>query len=80
MDQIYGTGPALEALSAYKHLLVVRDIQEKILLDEYHALPVGDRLAAKYWHLRASASPLVILAHQRASRDAAHHANRLRGV
>lgn len=55
----------LEALAAYKRRLDVRSIQEKILLDEYDSLPVSDRLAANYWHLRATASPLAIAAHQR---------------
>jgi hypothetical protein len=42
-------------------------IETQVLLDEFRALPVGNRLAAKYWALRTTVSPIALEAHRRAS-------------
>lgn len=90
MDEIYGEGPALHAINSMHAVMSAQEaelrraaaierVQTKVMLDEYRALPVGDRLAAKYWHLRATVSPLAIAAHQMASLALARHtADRLR--
>lgn len=57
----------------------VERLQTRMLMDEYRSLPVGDRLQASHFALRASVSPIALEAHRRSRVDAAH-GNRLRGL
>lgn len=75
MDDVYGSGPVLHGIMGAREAelrwaearAAIERVETRLLLDEYRSLPVGNRLAANYWALRASASPIAIAAHLRAS-------------
>lgn len=80
MGDVYGKGPALHALEAIDSVpgafevdmrqraaAAIERVQTQVMLDEFRALPVGNRLAAKYWALRTTVSPIALEAHRRAS-------------